>query len=51
MFGADRSRPFIDKIYVAYDKNKETCLEMFLSGAVPEEKKEELQVIIEDTNK
>jgi hypothetical protein len=45
MFGSERSRVFIEKMYLTYDKKMDTVLEMFLSGNVPSEK-EELKVII-----
>lgn len=48
MFGSERSRPFIEQIYVNSGKSMEVTLELFLSGNVPDEK-EELRVIIEDS--
>jgi dsDNA-specific endonuclease/ATPase MutS2 len=47
MFGAERSRQFIENFYVARDKKMEVVLDLFLSGSIPEEK-EDLRVIIED---
>lgn len=44
MFG--RSKQFAEKIYLAYDRNFDATLEQFLTGNLPQEETEELQVII-----
>lgn len=44
MFG--RSKPFVEKIYLTYDKNFDLTLEQFLTGNLPQEESSELQVII-----
>lgn len=52
MFG-DRSKQLIEKVYLNNDRNFELTLEQFLTGNLPKEEKEELQVIIKqaDQNK
>jgi hypothetical protein len=52
MFG-DRSKQLIEKVYLNNDRNFELTLEQFLTGNLPKEEKEELQVIIkqEDQNR
>lgn len=48
MFGGQYNRQLIEKIYIQNNKDFEVTLDMFLTGAVPSEQKEELHVIIEE---
>ena len=47
MLAGSQSRPHIEKIYLANGKDIEKTIDLFLSGNVPEEEKEELHILIE----
>lgn len=49
----DHSKPYIEKVYLSCEKNFDETLNMFISGILPKEQTENLEVIIkqEDANK
>ena len=40
-----KSKQFIEKIYIANDKDKDATINMILTGDIPEEEKTELKII------
>mmetsp|Transcript_10451 Transcript_10451/g.17540 ORF Transcript_10451/g.17540 Transcript_10451/m.17540 type:complete len:100 (-) Transcript_10451:1071-1370(-) len=46
MFGDQRSRQFIEQLYLSYDKKRDTIIELFLTNNIPKEE-EQLRVIVE----
>jgi len=48
MMGMGRTKQFIEKMYLAYDKNFDVLLELILSGKFPEEETE-IKITIEKT--
>ena len=50
MMGGERSKQFMEKMYITYDKNFDLILELILSAKLPEEQTE-LHVHIEPASK
>jgi hypothetical protein len=51
MFSGEYNRQLIEKFYLQNNKEFESTLDMFLTGAIPKDQNDELHVIIEDNKK